>query len=105
SLSFAASLSHRLGEVRENNSEPKPDRYLQAKSVGRFGKQQIQRSNGCTDFGDEHYRILPHIKRIELLETLDDCGFQDFRIEQSTCFNRHRFLELLFARKARRSRS
>ncbi len=83
-LRFTAALRHRLGEVREQYSEPKPQRNLQVEAQSAVMRQNIpQQINACNDTADldhKHDRVLHHRARTELDDRVHQCATNDLSV-------------------------
>ena len=86
-LRLAASLGHRLGEVREEHREPEPERHREdepRRGLALAGERldEEHRREEAADLDDEHDRVLELMARVELLEGVDDRALDNRALEE-----------------------
>jgi hypothetical protein len=89
-LRFAAAFGHRLGEVREEDGEPEPERHGDDEPGRRFpfaghqGMEGEQQGERAADLDDEHDRVADHVAGRELAEGVADGALDDRGVEERT---------------------
>ena len=74
-LGLAATLGHRLGEVREQDREPQPERERDEEAellaAARRGADRVDGGDDAADLDHEHDRVAVERARVELDERID----------------------------------
>ena len=83
-LRFAATFRHGLRKVREQHSEPQPERDLQVELERTARRGTAARRDDAADLDHEHDRIAHHLARIQFDERIDNRPSYDLHFPQ--CF-------------------